>query len=125
MSRRATPASAKPYGPPAGWRARGLACSALRRAPEAPSAGAPPRPGPGGALPDSDLVAAIRAVLAASPFHGEGDRKVWARLRLAGVRTSKRRTLRLMREHDLLAPSRTGRPRGPRSHDGTIIPATI
>jgi hypothetical protein len=41
------------------------------------------------------------------------------------VRTSKRRTLRLMREHGLLAPSRTGPPRGPRPHDGTIIPETI
>jgi hypothetical protein len=33
--------------------------------------------------------------------------------------------LRLMRQHDLLAPSRVGAPRGPRSHDGTIIPATV
>src|SRR4029453_18177492 len=56
---------------------------------------------------------------------GEGHRKVGARLRVAGVRTSKRRVLRLMREHDLLAPSRVGSPRGPRSHDGTIIPETI
>ena len=38
------------------------------------------------------------------------------------MRTSKRRVLRLMREHDLLAPSRVGSPRGPRNHDGTIIP---
>jgi hypothetical protein len=30
----------------------------------------------------------IRAVLAASAFHGEGHRKVWARLRHAGTRTS-------------------------------------
>jgi hypothetical protein len=30
-----------------------------------------------------------------------------------------------MREADLLAPSRTGAPRGPRSHDGTIIPETV
>ena len=30
-----------------------------------------------------------------------------------------------MRENDLLAPSRAGSPRGPRSHDGTIIPETI
>jgi putative transposase len=30
-----------------------------------------------------------------------------------------------MRENDLLAPSRVGSPRGPRSHDGTIIPATV
>jgi transposase InsO family protein len=76
-------------------------------------------------MPDADLVVAIRAVLAASSFHGEGHRKVWARLRFAGVRTSRRRVLRLMREHGLLAPSRTGSPRGPRSHDGTIIPETI
>jgi transposase InsO family protein len=76
-------------------------------------------------MPDADLLEAIRAVLAASPFHGEGHRKVWARLRHGGVRTSRRRVLRLMREHGLLAPSRTGAPRGPRSHDGTIIPETI
>jgi putative transposase len=36
--------------------------------------------------------------LAANPFHGEGHRKVWARLRHAGTRTSLRRVLRLMRE---------------------------
>ena len=64
-------------------------------------------------------------MLAASPFHGEGHRKVWARLRYAGIRTSLRRVLRLMREHDLLAPGRVGSPRGPRSHDGTIVPDTI
>jgi len=55
-----------------------------------------------------------------SGAHGEGHRKVWARLRFAGVRTSRRRVLRLMREHDLLAPRRVGRPHGPKAHDGTI-----
>ena len=45
---------------------------------------------------------------------------MWARLRFAGIRTSKRRVLRLMRAYDLLAPSRVGRPHGPRAHDGTI-----
>jgi putative transposase len=78
------------------------------------------RPGPIGPMPDHALVTAIRELLADSPFHGEGHRKVWARLRFAGIRTSKRRVLRLMREHDLLAPSRVGRPHGPRAHDGTI-----
>ena len=29
------------------------------------------------------------------------------------------------REHGLLAPSRFGAPRGPRNHDGTIVPGTI
>jgi transposase InsO family protein len=76
-------------------------------------------------MPDAALLEAIRGVLAASPFHGEGHRKVWARLRHAGVRTSKRRVLRLMGAHGLLAPSRTGAPRGPRAHDGTIIPETV
>src|SRR3954451_8455939 len=44
----------------------------------------------------TELLEAVRAVLAASPFHGEGHRKVWARLRHGGVRTSRRRVLRLM-----------------------------
>jgi putative transposase len=30
-----------------------------------------------------------------------------------------------MRENDLLAPGRVGSPRGPRNHDGTIIPETV
>ena len=30
-----------------------------------------------------------------------------------------------MRENDLLAPRRVGSPRGPRNHDGTIIPETV
>jgi putative transposase len=76
-------------------------------------------------MSDTALLAAIRAVLAGSPFHGEGHRKIWARLRVAGVRTSQRRVLRLTRENDLLAPSRVGSPRGPRSHDGTIIPEAV
>ena len=42
------------------------------------------------------------ACCAVHPFHGEGHRKVWARLRVAGLRTSRRRVLRLMRENDLV-----------------------
>jgi transposase InsO family protein len=67
----------------------------------------------------------IRRVLEASPFPGEGYRKVWARLRHGGIRTSPRRVLRLMRAHQLLAPTRHGHPHGPKAHDGTIIPAHI
>jgi putative transposase len=77
-------------------------------------------PGPVGPMPDEALVEAIRVLLAANPFHGEGYRKIWARLRFAGIRTSKRRVLRLTREHGLQAPGRVGRPHGPRAHDGTI-----
>jgi transposase InsO family protein len=74
-------------------------------------------------LTDDELVRRIREVLAASPFLGEGYRKVWAKLRFAGVRAGKPRVRRLMREHGLLAPHRSGPARGPRTHDGTIIPA--
>jgi len=78
--------------------------------------------GPKTAWTDAELTEQIRAVLVRSPFVGEGYRKVWARLRLAGVRAGKPRVLRLMREAGLLAPTRTGQPHGPAAHDGTIIP---
>jgi transposase InsO family protein len=69
------------------------------------------------------LLALIRDDLSSSEWVGEGHRKVWARLRaLRGVRTSLRRVLRLMREADLLAPTRARRVLGPHVHDGTIIP---
>ena len=83
------------------------------------------RPGPRGPMSDAALVAEIRTVLADSPFHGEGYRKVWARLRHKGVRTSKERVRRLMRENHLSADTGRATPRGPQVHDGTIIPETI
>jgi putative transposase len=79
------------------------------------------RRGPKTACSDARLTEEIRAVLDHSPFLGEGHRKVWARLRLAGVRTSKARVLRLMRTAGLLAPTRAGHAHGPKAHDGTII----
>ena len=54
-----------------------------------------------------------------SPFTGEGHRPVWARLCIAGVQVSRRRVLRLMREHNLLSPRRVRTGAGA-SHDGTI-----
>ena len=80
----------------------------------------PRRRGPRGPCGDAELVDHIRRVLEASPFHGEGYRKVWAKLRFEGIRTSKERVRRLMREHGLQAPFRVGHPHGPRAHDGTI-----
>jgi putative transposase len=78
------------------------------------------RRGPKPKVSDADLLAAIRADLAASPFTGEGHRKVWARLRaLRDIRVGRNRVLRLMRENQLLSPYR--RPQGaPVAHDGTI-----
>lgn len=84
------------------------------------AAGPPRRRGPKPRWSDGDLLAAIRGVLAAAVFLGEGHRKVWARLRWQGVRTSKARVLRLMRAAHLLAPTRVGHAHGPKAHDGTI-----
>ena len=125
MSRTAPPSGAKPYGLARVCRVWQVARSTVYRHRLPPPTEPPRRPGPVGAMADAALLEAIRGVLAASPFHGEGHRKVWARLRQAGLRTSKRRVLRLMGEHDLLAPARVGSPRGPRNHDGTIIPETV
>ena len=79
-------------------------------------------------MTDRELLAEIRDVLATSPFVGEGHRKVWARLRRRGVRTSRKRVLRLTRGAGLLAPTARVRKRAQRPHDGTItvtVPDTL
>jgi putative transposase len=88
---------------------------------------APPRParrGPVGACSDAALIGHIRAQILASRLHGEGYRKIWARLRHAGIRTSARRVRRLMGRHGLLAPHRVGCPEQ-RAHDGTITTTAV
>jgi HTH-like domain len=81
---------------------------------------------PGQAIPrppvdDASLLAAIRADLAASPFSGEGHRKVWARLHYGlGLPVGRNRVLRLMRDNQLLSPFRRP-PRPADDHDGTIL----
>lgn len=78
------------------------------------------RRGPTGPCSDDELVERIRGVLASSPFHGEGYRKAWARLRHQGTRTSKERVRRLMRAHGLSAPHHPRRVRGSKAHDRRI-----
>ena len=82
----------------------------------------PGKRGPKTRRSDAELVEAIRAVLAATPFHGEGYRKVRARLAHRGLAVGGKRVLRLMRTHRLLAPRQLGPPNGNPAHDGTIIP---
>ena len=82
------------------------------------------RRGPVGACPDAELVEHIRAQIHASRFHGEGYRKIWARLRFAGIRTAARRVRRLMGANGLLAPHRAGRFQE-KTHDGTIVTDTV
>ena len=81
----------------------------------------PARRGPKTRYTDEQLTGEIRRTIQASPFHGEGHRKVWARLRLAGVRTSLRRVLRLMGQHALLAHQPQPQPVAPKRQEGTIV----
>ena len=119
MSRQVSPSTERAYGLERVTRIWGVSRATVYRH-RRPAAVTRKRPGPRGAMADEALVAAIRQLVQDSPFHGEGYRKLWARLRFAGIRTSRRRVLRLMREHGLLAHQRVGRPHGSRAHDGTI-----
>jgi putative transposase len=120
MSRHVSPSTNRPYGVLLVTRVWGASRATVYRHRRSDEPGPRRRPGPLGPMPDQTLVEAIRKLVAASLFRGEGYRKIWARLRFAGIRTSKRRVLRLMRAHDLLAPGRVGRSHGPKAHDGTI-----
>jgi transposase InsO family protein len=89
------------------------------------SLGAPRgRRGPKPAVSDDELAKRIRGIHAdleeEHGIRGEGYRKTHARLRMHGVPGSKHRVNRVMRENALLSPTRVGRPRGPRVHDGRI-----
>jgi len=122
MSRRISPSTHRPYGIARVLRVWDLPRSTFyaqrdRRAqPATGRRGRPPT------LDDAALLEQIRVVIAQSPFHGEGHRKIWARLRtLKGVRTSMRRVLRVMRAAELLAPARRPEPVVEHPHEGTII----
>jgi len=124
MSRQVSPSTAKVYGIQRVTRVWGVARATIYRHRRPPVA-VRKKPGPQGAMSDAQLVVEIRQLLEGSPFHGEGYRKLWARLRFKGIRTSRRRVLRLMREHHLLAHQRPGRAHGPKAHDGTIVAETV
>lgn len=122
MSRQTSPSTHRPYGITRVLRVWELPRStfyaqrARRVQPATGRRGRPPT------LDDAALLAQIRIVIAESPFHGEGHRKIWARLRtLKGVRTSMRRVLRVMRAAELLAPTRQPEPVVERPHEGTIV----
>lgn len=121
MSEALSPSAGRPYGLARVCRWWELARSTVYATRQRRQCPAPRRKrGPRTLYSDAELLERIRQVLAASEWVGEGHRKAWAQLRAEGVRTSKPRVLRLMREAHLLAPSRTGKARGPQAHDGSI-----
>jgi len=122
MSRRTSPSTQRPYGIARVlhvWELPRSTFYAQRKRRTEPAAG---QRGRTPTLDDATLLAAIRAVIAVSPFHGEGHRKIWARLRtLKNVRTSMRRVLRVMRDAELLAPTRQPEAVVTHPHEGTIV----
>ena len=122
MSRTVSPFTSRSYGlarVSRAWRVYAPACIAFSsehhrlRSPVRPIRA----PGP---CPDADLADHIRREIEASNFHGEGYRKIWARLRVAGVRSSPRRVRRVMgRERLARASSGRAQPRrGARRNHG-------
>ena len=122
MSREVSPATGRPYGVSRVCGAARVARSSWYAHQQRRAQPPPPRQrrGPKPQIAQDRLLELIREDLAASPFQGEGHRKVWARLKYGrGLRVSRMRVLRVMREHNLLSPYR--RPRGePQAHDGRI-----
>lgn len=117
MSRAVSPSAARVYGLARVTRCWRVSRASLYRHRQAPASKR--RPGPVGPCDDATLVEHIKQVIAESRFTGEGYRKIWARLRFSGIRSSPGRIRRLMRENGLLAPHRV-RKRPEKAHDGTI-----
>jgi putative transposase len=127
MAAATSPATGRRYGVARVCRACEVPRSSFYAARQQAETATPPAParrrGPRPAVSDEDLLAAIRADLARSPWQGEGHRKVWARLRVVdGIRVARKRVLRLMRAHALLSPHRA-HPRPEVVHDRHIVTA--
>ena len=102
------------------WRVSRASLYRHRQAAPAPRC----RPGPMGPCDDATLVEHIKKVISESCFTGEGYRKIWARLRFSGIRSSPGRVRRLMGENGLLTPHRVRK--GPdKAHDGSITTEAV
>ena len=127
MSAATSPGTGLAYGLRRVCAAWGMARSSFYAMTSGQHAEQPPakRRGPKPAISDQALLVAIEADLEASPWEGEGCRKVWARLRVCrDIRVARKRVLRLMRENNLLSPHRCRR-RGGNPHDGEIITSVM
>ena len=91
MSKAVSPVTGRAYGlakVARVWRLSRATVYRHRAAPDPMAPAGPARRGPVGACSDAALLEHIRAQILGSRLHGEGYRKIWARLRHAGIRTS-------------------------------------
>jgi putative transposase len=121
MSRTISPSSKKPYGVARVVGLWDLARSSFYAARDRERHPQPEQKRGPKVLSDAELLTAIRQLLDEAVFSGEGYRKIWARLRHQGIRTSKDRVLQLLRENQLLSPARQPEPLRSNPHEGTII----
>lgn len=125
MSRTASPSTGKVYGAERVCSAWGVPRSSfyheINIMPQADEEPPKQKRGPKTDISDGKLLELIKEDLDASPFIGEGHRKVWARLRYGKkIKVARKRILRIMRENNLLSPHRVPKA-PPREHDGKII----
>lgn len=117
MSQTISPATNKPYGLKRVCTTWGIARSTIYRHKQVKRAAH--KRGPKPTVSEETLLKSIREDISLSPFKGEGHRKVHARLKRQGIRSSRNRVLRVMKENQLLSPHR-GLYRPPNPHDGRI-----
>ena len=125
MSAATSPGTGLAYGLRRVCAAWGMARSSFYAMTSGQHAEQPPakRRGPKPAISDQALLVAIEADLEASPWEGEGYRKVWARRVCRDIRVARKRVLRLMRENNLLSPQCCSR-RIPMTVRSSLMPRT-
>lgn len=121
MSRAVSPSSKKPYGVARVVALWNLARSSFYAARHREQHPRPARKRGPKVYSDAELRTAIQQLLEEAVFSGEGYRKIWARLRHKGIRSSKDRVLRLLRENQLLSPARQPAAIPSHPHEGTIV----
>lgn len=77
--------------------------------------------GPQVVFSDEAVLLAVKDILKAPMFYGEGYKKLKVRLEHQGIKVGKERLLALLKAHDLLAHQRLPKTGGGRKHEGTII----
>ncbi|MCX7977800.1 MAG: IS3 family transposase [Bdellovibrionaceae bacterium] len=110
----------KPFGVDRMCRLVGKPRSSFYYKPQAVPQSRQLRRGPKVRVSDEEVLSQVRRILKERPFLGEGHRKIHAALKFEGICVGRDRLLRILREHQLLAPYRQSRCLGPRNHDGTI-----
>ena len=123
MSRTNSPSSGRLYGLKRvchAWEGSRSTYYSRQKKPTGAEGGERKKPGPKPGITDSELLGLVKEDIAASPFKGEGHRKVHARLKRQNRRVGRNRVLDIMKANNLLSPHR-GIQASQDPHGGTII----